>query len=402
LDEEVYYLENEYENSLSVRIDSISIDFISYGNKEVLEFLERDFGYFKFDNNKEPDICIEITNDVFEAPKNCTYFDNSIISFKNTIAIKYNARFREIWVAYSTQPYLGRNIKIYIPKKLMITDKKSSVKEKITRIFFPNFLYRWQNALMDIIHGPLLGLMHLRLLSGESAFLHASAISSENGKGIALPGWAQSGKSTIADILIKKNKWKFIAEDLCIVSKENTVYSFPKQRRVYSNQLKDTMYYKSRKNFLDKLQDRINIVILSAFNSTGVKAKRVLSWEEIYEENCISKTANLEAVVYLIRGDYEEISLSQVSGKKLAAMCSSMMSTEMRNFNGFYQLLDVYGVVSDDINPIQTLFKNTYAKYLSAFNDRKCYILRMPYQKNLKFVENWIHPQLVGILNDKK
>jgi hypothetical protein len=389
------------QKNINFKIANISIKFICHENNQIIEFIKRDFGIFKFDSIDSPDLCIEITHNKFHVPKNCTYFDSTIISFENTIAVKYNARFRSAWVTFSTKPHLGNNIKIYIPKELMLTDNKSIVKEKIIRMFFPNFLYRWQNLLLDIIHGPLLGIIHLRLLRENSALIHASAITNKNGKGILIPGWAQSGKSTIVDILINKKSWKFIAEDLCILTKEKTLATYPKQRRIYWNQLKNTNYFKRNINFLEKIEDRINVLLLGTFKPIGFKSKRILSWDEIIEKKNIEEISDINAVVYLLRGDYDDISLLEVSNKKLAEMCSSMMLTELQNFNGFFQLIAVYGIVSDDVNPIETLSKNTYEMYLSTFKDKNCYILKVPYFDNLDFVENWIHPNFEDILINK-
>jgi hypothetical protein len=393
----VYYLKPF--KTLSAQIHNVNVTFFGDCKGSIMDFIERDFSFFKTNDDNNPDISVEIVHGNFQIPPKSAYYSNNIVSYDDTIAVKYNARFREIWVTYSTKPYLGKKIKIFIPSNIILDNVKSKVKEKIIRILFPNFLYRWQNALVDIIHGPLLGVIHLRLLYKGAALLHSSAIANEQGNGVLLPGWAQSGKSTIADILIKKKSWKFIGEDICIVTKEGMLIPFPKQRRVYYPELKNTKYFKFKKSRVDLFEERLNIFLFRILSLVGLKSKRLLTYREVYDESSMAATCSeLNALVYISRGKYDDIFMYKIKEDKVAAICTNMMVSEMQNFNGFYQLLAVYGMMSDNCNPIQDLIKSTSENYLAAFKDKRCYILNAPYFKDFDFIEKLIHPKLEEVL----
>ena len=212
--------------------------------------------------------------------------------------------------------------------------------------------------------------------------MHSSAIANEQGNGVLLPGWAQSGKVQL-QISNQKNHGSLLAK--CMYSnKEGMLIPFPKQRRVYYPELKNTKYFKFKKSRVDLFEERLNIFLFRILSLVGLKSKRLLTHREVYDESSMAATCSeLNALVYISRGKYDDIFMYKIKEDKVAAICTNMMVSEMQNFNGFYQLLAVYGMMSDNCNLCWDLIKSTSENYLAAFKDKRCYILNAPYFKVL-------------------
>lgn len=363
---------------------------------KIINFIKRDFSFLESSNSKKSDIRITISTDEPNISKAAYKLSTNIFSHEDILFIRYDAKLRKTWVSYSLRPYLGKNIIIHINKKYFKKTLFRKLLEGIIRFSFPNYLYRWQNSLMDIFHGPIIGLIQLNLLRKGNALLHAAAIGHANGEGIAFPGWAQSGKSTIVDRLVKKKKWRFIAEDLCILSADKGVYSFPKQRRFYPAQLKNTEYFDLDRHLLEKTLDKFHLLLHKLLKLT--EPKRILSLKEIFHNEDFVNMANLNSIVFLKRGNFNEINLNCIEAETMANMCADMMFVEMQNFNGFYELLSAYGVMSGNSDLIKMITQNLRQIYLNIFKEAKCYILEVPETKELNFIENNLHFKLENII----
>lgn len=368
--------------------------------KKLVQFFDRDFGIYRAITTEEPDIVVTITNVPVTIPKTSCKLSNDIFFYDEKMYVRYNAAFRETWVSYGSKSCLGENITIHLPDKPFEEGLINNINKHLIRFLYPNYLHRWQNSLMDIFHGPLLGLLQINLLKKGKALLHASSIANINGEGVVFPGWAQSGKSTIADRLIKKKNWKFIAEDFVILSEKNKIISFPKQRRVYASQLKKTKYTSIQRTFMEKIFDNLNLSLYRLLKSS--KSIRILSVDEIFNSEDIMKDASLNTVIFLKRGNFIEINLTRIEIETMANMCADMMFFEMQNFNGYYQLISAYGVMSGNSDLIKMITQNLRQIYISVFKETKCYILEVPETQELDFIENNLHFELENMILSKQ
>jgi hypothetical protein len=71
------------------------------------------------------------------------------------------------------------------------------------------------------------------LLAEEATFVHAGAVASPDGDGLVLMGSGGVGKTTAVLDLVSKHGWKYIGDDLVILSKSR-VYRYPKHLQIYA------------------------------------------------------------------------------------------------------------------------------------------------------------------------
>jgi hypothetical protein len=372
---------------ITMNIGSVDVK-ISAEKRDISDYLLREFHHFTTDciDCDSFDIEIEILNSSFSLPYNSTKIINTTYVFDGTIAQQINARGHSTWILYKPGKTSSHHIAVYLPYKIGNSNME--------KLFSASFLTKWQSCLVDFFHGPFLGILQIELLKRGNTFLHASAYCTENGKTITLAGNGKSGKSTFVGLLTEGSSRSIIAEDFCIIDNGFFVISYPKQCRVYKEQLNHTSYYNGKgriENFFDKL----NFLLFSPAKIIGLKPKRRLSFDEIYDNRSFIFNAPLNAVVFLKR-EGDEIKVEHRSKDEFVKLCVETMLTEFNNLTAFSDYLSAAekihyfsktqeGIIAE----MQSLFSNMYDK-------TDCYVAEVPFYDNLEFVNT----KLSAILNN--
>lgn len=381
---------------LLLQIYNVNIAIDTENDEEILSFLKRDFQIFENNPPGKPDLTIRIYHKHYQAPKGVNYFGDDFILYEDTIAQCIKAHRRTTWITYEVSPILGSQIELYIPDKPAEQKGKDLIHSTEDRLLSLNFLYPWQNSLIDFFHGTFLGILQMRLIQNSAVLLHGAAIEKYS-SGLLLTGIAQCGKSTITDRLVKKKHWRFLSEDYSIINYNHEIYSFPLQRRVYRKQLTASNYYKKDTNLIEMMLDQLNILLMKPLSMIGKESIRILSEAELFDPEEMIHKANLKAVIYLNRADHQELALTPISGNAMAHMCSNMMMAEMKNLTGFYDLISCYGIMKQKPNQINEIFMWMERLYQEIFKGRACYTLTIPYYTSLKSIEKNLHPIMVKL-----
>lgn len=377
--------------SLNVQIDAINVAFNTFGDKDISVFLQREFPDVMENINNKPDIHINFRRDDFKAHATLYNCADTFAYYGGKIVQGIKAHFRTTWITYDISPVLGSCIDVYIgPRQSSRIGKMIS---GFKRALSTQFLYPWQNSIIDFIHGPLMSIIQLNLLKKSSSFLHASSISRDKA-GIVFPGYGQTGKSTIADRLTKKQDWRFISEDMCIINSKKCVLAYNKQRGLNLSQLKDTEYYNFKR--ANCIADKANILLIRALKLLGIQPVRILSISELFEADIIMKQARLTAAVYIKRGNYSKIRLEKTTGAEMASLCSSAMKVELENM-GLIKLLSCYNMITNNENDAEVIFESMEKLYMRIFQDVQSYVLMVPDCDDLSFIEKEIHPLLISV-----
>ena len=186
----------------------------------------------------------------------------------------------------------------------------------------------------------------------------------------------------------------------CIINNKREIITYPKQRRLYTNQLKTTNYYKQEKRFIERILDKVNVFLMKPLKMLSINSIRILSTSELFQPDDTLKETNLTAAIYIQRGNYRNMMLSKTTSGQMAYICTNMMMAEMKNLTGLYDLLSCYGVVKQLPNQIDEMFEVMTRLYREIFNNAQSYLLHIPTHVDFDFIEEEIHPLLINIINE--
>lgn len=357
--------------NLQLKISNIYINFECGNKQEIYNYLLREFEVFLIDKVINSHINIKIINQKLLIKNDYKFIKNNMYVNGKYLLQEIKSKGNKIQVLYNIEEELGKEIVIYIPYKI-----RKSILEKVIH---PSFITKWQCSLINFIHGPFIGIMQIYLLKYKETFLHASAISKSN-NGILFVGDGQSGKSMFAKFLSENNNY-VIAEDFCIISTENKVISYPKQCRVYPNQLSKTSYFKEMKLY-EKLIEKLNRVLFLPFKLINIKVIRRLQFKEIFYNSKIKNTEEISIILFLLR-EGEVCKINNDEEGKFVSRCLSTMKNEFQNLAGFMQLLEAYEVVKGEKDLFKRLLKDTEKCLKKLYENRECKIMYLPFYENI-------------------
>ncbi|MCD6528136.1 hypothetical protein J7K44_00625 [bacterium] len=205
-------------------------------------------------------------------------------------------------------------------------------------------------------------LLQNALLEKECTLLHSGAINYKE-KGILFPGWGGTGKTILTGELLKGEEISFLGDDFIIVSKDKTVYSFPRPLTLYPyhalvfqkafSQFKlkkisfeRKLYYLLRNIARKFLPSEIRLF----FYQFIPKGRTSIPPQSIFPKEKIGKKAKIETILLLSRwqGDsfktenisleelknetigitYHELSVANILPLMIAPSCFSLFNLE--------------------------------------------------------------------------
>lgn len=381
---------------LNIQLDNISISLDTAGDEDVALFLMREFPEAAYDLEMQPDIRIKFAFNSFIVPDTFDRYGKNLIHYDGVIAQRIKAHLRTTWIKYDTEPQLGSFIEVYLPCKSVNHSEK--VKNMILRFLSLDFLYPWQNAILDFVHGPLIGIIQLTLINKSATFLHASSLANDSA-GIVLPGWAQSGKTTIVERLVGSKEWEFVSEDFCIINNKGKVIGYPKQMGLRTSKLRSINYHKNGQTTIERLLDTANALLMNSLSIIHITPMRICSVAEIFGAHVLRRDVKLTIAIYVQSGNYEEMICSKVGSSEMVNMCVNMMMAEIKNLTGLYDLLSCYGIMKKAPNPMEELYEITTKLYTEIFSKVRSYVLYVPQYARLDLIEKEINAVLEDILN---
>lgn len=297
-----------------VKIHGVCIKF-AMESQLVAEYVSREIE--QYTNNKvyskeeNVDMFINFYNKKFRLPANYYRYNAETICYGNNIAICIRAHFRHTWIVVKKDPIGKFIVSVYL-------DLKDSIGSEIKKVFTLNFLYPWQNSIIDFFHGIYLILLQEKLFEQQAIIVHAAAMFFKN-RGFVLTADAASGKSTLVDLAVKKHGFKFIAEDYCIIDRNSVVTGVFNQRRIGQEHIPD------RKKTVSSVA---NYMFCELMRLMGKERIRICSIDELFEEEEIIRDAKMDAIYFLNRGNEE------ANAKKISTTMLEIMKREIANWEG--------------------------------------------------------------------
>lgn len=158
-------------------------------------------------------------------------------------------------------------------------------------------------------------IISVRLLQKECAFLHSACLSNDD-KGILLPALAETGKTTTVLSLLRNSDWKFLADDLTIISGNGEALCFPEPCSTTPNH-----YKLVRRDGIRFWQLRLRFLVSRMLHNQFFSSSFRTDISELVNNVKIERKTRVRTIFFLERGkkNIEEIE-RHVAIKKLVAI----------------------------------------------------------------------------------
>lgn len=266
------------------------------------------------------------------------------------------------------------------------------------RLFIPTVVYRWRNwtylspleqRAYSFINGVLESVL---LFFGEgTGLLHASAVERE-GQAVLFPSTGGTGKTTLSLLLVKRHGFKYLADDIALVTADGQVHLYPRYIMIYAYSLQG--FNDIERLFLQKrnLGDRIHWVFMKRMRGPKGVRRRV-SPTELYGGN-IATTAPIHRVLFLVRYPGDEFRKVEVSPAELAKMSSQIILCEYSFYISYLRYWEATGHAPLNVNELQVrmsdLYKQAFAHAL------ECAVIHILFGATPHMLERYI----TGVLKD--
>ncbi|MDP3058783.1 MAG: hypothetical protein Q8N36_04935, partial [bacterium] len=221
-----------------------------------------------------------------------------------------------------------------------------------------NFLSTNEAIGVNIVFGPLVALLHLRLLNMNGALLHGAAIA-KDGQGVLLSGWGGSGKTSLLGSIAvqEKTNWEFLGDDLALLDSQGNLSVVPLaiHLKSYNLTVAEKLYAKVKKGnpFLEHWH------WLYRLKTSTLKPMRRPRLEELFQLPASNRPISL--AVHFDRYSGEEFIVSELSAKEFSGVVTAGTLNEYRCILG--SLLKASGlpieVAEKSFSTVTDLWLNT-------------------------------------------
>lgn len=323
-----------YENTkmeYAVNIHDVLIK-IRAGSKEIYDYTLRELDHFVIQKCEKADLFIYFQNEKYQMPETCQKVNKNVIMYQNIIAICIKAHFRKTWITIQNLKNGRYAVRVFL-------HVKKGLSSEIKRILTLNYLYPWQNSMIDFFHGIFLGLLQYKLFKKKTLIVHSAALVYRN-KCFVILADAAAGKSTITDYLVNMGVGKFISEDYCMIDHNQQVQGLFNQRRVALSSA-----YR-----MDSVcvGERINDLFCKIMGICGHQGIRIRSVGELFSPENVNDCSSTDYIFYLKRKKEER------TCSDLCTTIRKIMRKEIRNWDG----------VNDWLRA-----ENSYCKFWRQYNE---------------------------------
>lgn len=352
-------------NDIKIDILDIPISFFA-DNHIIIDYIAKEFENQYLHRNKnilQTDVNVNIySNKKFKFIIKENINDSVFVDKEGNVMQIIRAKGRRTFVIYSQE---FKEISVYIPYKI----KNNS----INKLFNPKYLNKWQDCLVDFIHGPFIGIIENFLLKNGHTFVHGSSFSYGN-LGYVFCGKAQVGKTEIAKAL--HHDAKILSDDLTILTNRNSIYPYQKSIGIFSENMNFDKYFK-RKKEIDIIIEKINLRLFKVLSFLRLRSKRILFFKEVFENSYTGNGIDLKRIFYISREkDYYKV--EKFDYMDFVKKMVEILENEFNNLQNFWTILDLctnfdkekFMIKIEDCLRIRLNNANIFIIYIPFFNNK--------------------------------
>ena len=313
---------------------------ISGENRRYLDYLGKEYSFFKTDESINPDIEVIITDSV--NPKGDYHpVDNKY--FVKDGHLHCRDRYKMVRWSLSMDDLEGR-----------------------TAVHFSGG-FRGEYILKDFFIEPLLG---FKLATKGFTILHASAIAI-NDAGFVFAGGPESGK-TASLLSLNAPDNTFLADEITVLSHDGVIYSLPLPIRIYHHNLKDMTSIAHKLTPQQKLEVRMKHYIYRL--SLGyIKLPLSIRPEKLF--NRIGGTYPLRCLTLLTRTQGESIEVREIADRK--ELAERLFLINEQQFPYWFKYVSAYSSVYPSSRVAS--HSQVMREHLSqALDNVACYEIKVP------------------------
>lgn len=280
------------------------------------------------------------------------------------------------------------------PVRVLVARKKTDIHRNILATIRKSWKYfsthgsrahlRYLRRLVFYVYLPL---VELALLKRRSSLAHCSAIEKE-GHVVLFPAWGGVGKTSIMSRYIE-NGWKFLSDDLCVISDNGTASLHPLPMHIYK------YHEKQSKELVEKmlLQSDTLDKLLWQVMSRIKKSHKLVRWikpDKVFGRDKVSGKGEITTVIHMHRHMQSDMfKLKKAEPDEVAKLMASTILDEINN------LVNISLVINscqpnDFIPDVRHLHKRIIDIYSGAFVRAKCYIIDIPQRAMAEDVYSYI------------
>lgn len=301
------------------------------GNDKILNFLVEEFKSLEVKSKKDSNLNFIFTTDLPNI-KNFTVYSPIII---NESFVQTNQNGFEYCLQMKENIY-----NVYI-KSNEFSLKKKLIPDALYKFKDWNFLSPGEVLAKNFMYDIFDYLAQIINLKTDQSFIHASAFT-KDGRTVLIPAWGGIGKTTSMLKLVNEQGWKFLSDDLALISKDNKIYRTPKKLQIYAYNLENQEEIKkiffNKRDSLDKLSWKWHLI---RKGKKGVR--RRISAEELFGAEKIGDSADITDVIYIERADVKDFTVEKMEISKLAKRAASTIFKEIEPFSLIASAVHSYG-----------------------------------------------------------
>ncbi|HHT9144144.1 MAG: hypothetical protein Q7J76_03260 [Candidatus Brocadiaceae bacterium] len=335
------------------------------GSGEVYNNISKELSGFP-ETKEDSEVCFTINTKKLEVPPDVTvasdiFYNARYFALKST-PLKFEIKGR----IFEKEP-LEVNVYPAIPRKRSFRTRERfrdwnffTIEETLAK----NFVYN----IFDFV-------MELKLLVNSSSFIHASSLE-KDGKAILFVAAGGIGKTSIMMQMLKKEGWKYLADDLSIIDSNGRVYFNPKYIQIYPYNIKnDFELY----NLLIKGRGALDRLHWSyrKLRYGEASVRRRVDPRVFFGPGKVSSSAQVAKVINLVRTNVNDFEIDGIGHDVISNMAAEILSLEISPFFKYSCLCNGGG--SDSPFPkIEEIKERAIRRFQEIFNNVPRYQLKIP------------------------
>jgi len=265
------------------------------------------------------------------------------------------------------------------------TSRVTGLRQRLNMVpFFNSFYLGKGERSLNFIYSLWQYLLQSLLIETGASLIHASCVE-KNGKVLMFPAWGGAGKTSMMYRLVMNGDWKFLSDDMSILSRDGVLYLNSAPIAVYPYNLKGLPHLHRRISELQSLGGRIHWHLWNRILGESRVGRRIFP-RDLFGDKKVADRGILEKAIYLVRWNAATFHFDSICAEELASHAVNVLLAEIRQFRFEFQAWNSVPNFSLFRN-IWEIAERTRLILAEAFKNKDLHVLYIPKQA----VPNDIH-----------